>query len=94
MIKTVKDYTNMIQKYLDISYQYIVNHIWSEKSEMLPVSINIWVNEKSTNAYIYESLRAYCIMAIRCEYKPVEEVVINIYESYLDTHNPVRYNSK
>jgi hypothetical protein len=94
MIKTVKDYTNMIQKYLDISYQFIVNHTWTTESKMLPISINVWVNNKSTNAYIYESLRAYCIMAIRCEYKPVEDVVINIYKSYSTTHNLVRHNTK
>ena len=94
MIETLQDYTKLIQQYLDKCYSYLTNHIWAKSSKMSPVSIDIWVNEKSTNAYIYESLRAYCTMAIRCEYKPVEEVVINIYESYSDTPNLVRYNSK
>jgi hypothetical protein len=33
-------------------------------------------------------------MLIRCEKEPVEEVVIRIYEAYMDAPNLVRYNSK
>jgi hypothetical protein len=94
MIKTLQDYTNLIQKYLDKCYAYIVNHIWAKSSKMSPVSIDIWVDESINNRYIYDSLRMYCIMLIRCEKEPVEEVVIRIYEAYMDAPNLVRYNSK
>ena len=94
MIKTLQDYTNLIQQYLDRCYEYIVNHIWAKSSKMSPVSIDIWVDESINNRYIYDLLRMYCIMLIRCEKEPVEEVVIRIHEAYMDAPNLVRYNLK
>ena len=67
MIETLQDYINLIQKYLDRCYEYIVNHIWAKSSKMSPVSIDIWVDESINNRYIYDSLRMYCIMLIRSE---------------------------
>ena len=73
--------SNLIRLYLDRSYEYIVNYIWAKWHKMSPVSIDIWVDESINNSYIYDFLRAYCIMLIRCEKEPDEEVVIRIYEA-------------
>ena len=94
MIKTLQDYKNLIQQYLDKCYEHIVNHIWVKSSKMSPVSIDIWCDESLTNRWVYDSLRNYCIMSIRCETEPIQEVVIRIYDTYMEAPNLVRYNKK
>lgn len=73
------------RRFMDLCYFHLSNWYWSEKTEMVAESIEIYKDLSRRKRYIFVDIESYCLSCIIDEKMPEEKKVVDILTKY---HNP------